>query len=200
MLNGNGRPVWRINIKFSGSLFRKAAAYVSLEPYDCFPLATYKIHAALQKQDAEHLAYVFLVVNVPDLTAKSIGDQFPKKEISSLLDLLVSPIGGKRDIEDRFVDRLVHNQHPIFEGALKKIRDANWYVLSARRADRLLREKLFERVYAVRVPGFARLFGKAELDMHFSLKQDLHELHGFLRELREGGLQRASSMLERGVI
>jgi hypothetical protein len=59
-------------------------------------------------------------------------------------------------------------------------------VLSARRADRLLREKLFERVYAVRVPGFARLFGKAELDMHFSLAQDLRDLHGFLRELRGG--------------
>lgn len=200
MLNGNGRPVWRINIKFSGSRFRKSAAYVGLEPDDCFPLATYKIHAALQKQNTEHLAYIFLVVNVPDLTAKSIGDQFPKKEISTVLDLLVSSISGKRDIEDRFVDVLVHRRHPVFEGALKRIRDARWYVLSARRADYLLREKLFERVYAVRVPGFARLFGKAELDMHFSLQDDLRELHGFLRELREGGLQRASSMLERGVI
>jgi hypothetical protein len=95
---------------------------------------------------------------------------------------------------------LVHRRHPIFEGAFKRIRDARWYVLSARRGDSLLREKLFERVYAVRVPGFARHFGKAELDMHFSLKQDLRELHGFLRELREGGLQRASSMLERGDI
>jgi hypothetical protein len=200
MLNGGRRPVWRINIKFSGSLFRKAAGYVGLEPDDCFPLATYKIHAALQKQNTEHLAYIFLVVNVPDLTAKSVGDQFPKKEISTLLDLLVSPINGKRDVEDRFVDVLVHRRHPVFEGAFEKIRNAQWHVLSARRADRLLREKLFERVYAVRVPGFARLFGKAELDMHFSLKQDLRDLHGFLRELREGGLQRASSMLERGDI
>ena len=55
-------------------------------------------------------------------------------------------------------------------------------MLSARRADHLLRENLFDRVYAVRVPGFARLFGKAELDMHFSLKEDLRDLHGFLKE------------------
>jgi hypothetical protein len=200
MLNGSGRPVWRINIKFHGAVFRKAAEYVGLDTDDCFPLATYKIYQALQKQDAEHLAYVFLIVNVPDLTAKSVGERFSSREISALLDLLVSPISGKRDLEDRFTQVLVERRHPVFERALEQIRNARWYVLSARRADRLLREKLFDRVFAVRVPGFARLFGKAELDMHFSLKEDLHELHGFLKHLREGGLQRASSMLERGVV
>jgi hypothetical protein len=200
MLNGSGRPVWRINIKFDGSPFRKSTEYVGLETDDCFPLATYKIHQALQKQDAEHLAYVFLIVNVPDLTAKSAGDHFSETEIATLLDLLVSPISGKRDLEDRFTQVLVERRHPVFEHALNKIRDAKWYVLSARRADRLLREKLFERVYAVRVPGFARLFGKAELDMHFSLKEDLRDLHGFLKDLREGGLQLSSSKLERGVV
>lgn len=200
MLNGSGRPVWRINIKFFGSLFRKSAEYVGLSPDDCFPLATYKIHAALQKQQTEHLAYVFLVVNVPDLTAKSVGDGFSAGELSPLLDLLVSPVSGKRDIEDRFTEALVTRSHPVFQKALDRIREANWYALSARRADRLLRTLLFERVYAVRVPGFARLFGKAELDMHFSLRNDLRELHEFLRELRDGGLQRASAMLERGDI
>jgi hypothetical protein len=200
MLNGSGRPVWRINIKFHGSPFRKAAEYVGLETEDCFPLATYKIHQALQKQEAEHLAYIFLIVNVPDLTAKSIGDQLPSSEISTLLQLLVSPMSGKRDIEDRFTHVLADRRHPVFERSLDRIRQAKWYVLSARRADHLLREKLFDRVYAVRVPGFARLFGKAELDMHFSLKDDLRDLHGFLKDLREGGLQRASSMLERGAV
>jgi hypothetical protein len=200
MLNGNGRPVWRINIKFHGSPFRKAAEYVGLETEDCFPLATYKIYQALQKQEAEHLAYIFLIVNVPDLTAKLVGDQLPEKEISTLLQLLVSPLSGKRDIEDRFTHVLADRRHPVFACALARIRRAKWYVLSARRADRLLREKLFERVYAVRVPGFARLFGKAELDMHFSPKEDLRDLHGFLKELNDGGLQRASSMLERGAV
>jgi hypothetical protein len=200
MLNGSGRPVWRINIKFHGSPFRKAVEYVGLETEDCFPLATYKIFQALQKQDAEHLAYVFLIVNVPDLTAKSVGNQFAEEEMATLLDLLVSPTSGKRDLEDRFTQVLVDRQHPIFVHALERIREAKWYVLSARRADNLLRKKLFERVYAVRVPGFARLFGRAELDMHFSLKEDLRDLHGFLKELHDGGLQRASSKLERGDI
>ena len=130
----------------------------------------------------------------------SIGDQLPEKDISTLLQLLVSPMSGKRDIEDRFTHALADRRHPVFARSLDRIRHAKWYVLSARRANQLLREKLFDRVYAVRVPGFARLFGKAELDMHFSLKEDLRDLHGFLMELREGGLQRASSMLERGAV
>ncbi len=120
MLNGSGRPVWRINIKFHGSPFRKAAEYVGLETEDCFPLATYKIHQALQKQEAEHLAYIFLIVNVPDLTAKSIGDQLPEKDISTLLQLLVSPMSGKRDIEDRFpmrwrTDGILPSHGPLIE-------------------------------------------------------------------------------------
>jgi hypothetical protein len=40
MLNSGRRPVYRINIKFFGSLFRKAQDWVGLAPDDCFPLAT----------------------------------------------------------------------------------------------------------------------------------------------------------------
>ncbi|PYQ40703.1 MAG: hypothetical protein DMF77_17825, partial [Acidobacteria bacterium] len=39
VLNGHGRPVFRINIKFHGTLFRNARALVDLEPEDCFALA-----------------------------------------------------------------------------------------------------------------------------------------------------------------
>jgi hypothetical protein len=42
---------------------------VSLEPDDWFPLATYKIFGALQKQQKEHLPYIFAIVGVPNLTA-----------------------------------------------------------------------------------------------------------------------------------
>lgn len=44
VLNGTNRPMFRINIKFYGSPFRKAQDLVGLEPPDCFALATYKIH------------------------------------------------------------------------------------------------------------------------------------------------------------
>src|SRR5581483_3198912 len=54
LLNGNDRPLYRLNIKLHGSLFRKARELVGLDPSDCFPLATYKIKSALDKQDEEH--------------------------------------------------------------------------------------------------------------------------------------------------
>ena len=53
VIDGAGRPVLRINIKFHGTLFRQAEEYVRLAPDDCFALATYKIHGALLRQDQE---------------------------------------------------------------------------------------------------------------------------------------------------
>jgi len=81
-----------------------------------------------------------------------------------------------------------------------EIGNAFWYVLSARRADRLLREKLFERMYSVRVRAFARNYRNAELDMHFSLHKDLTPLKSFLLSARERGLHGLAVDLERGVV
>jgi hypothetical protein len=105
---------------------------------------------------------------------------------------------GKRDFEDRLVDYVVDRRLPAFETTAARIAAADWYVLSARRADRLLREKLFERVYALRIRGFARAFRGAELDMHFSLAQDLIPLRRFLFTLRESGSTKVTTLLERG--
>jgi hypothetical protein len=83
-------------------------------------------------------------------------------------------------------------------GFLDQIRNALWRVLSARRADQLLRERLFERAYALRVPRFAMNYRGAELDMHFSISTDLHPLEDMLRILRDDGLHGLSVYLERG--
>jgi len=80
----------------------------------------------------------------------------------------------------------------------ERIRNALWRVLSARKADALLREKLFERAYALRARAFAKNYGGAELDMHFSVSQELVSLEELLRVLRDGGLQALSVYLERG--
>ena len=53
-----------------------------------------------------------------------------------------------------------------------RIRTAEWYVLSARKAFILLHSLLIERVYALRVRNFTQAFRGAEVDMHFSLKKD----------------------------
>ena len=77
VFNGSERQVFRINIKFHGAVFRRARDLVGLDPEDCFALATYKIHGALQKQEAEHLPYIFVIVGVPGLTGTAVGERIP---------------------------------------------------------------------------------------------------------------------------
>jgi len=206
ILNSHRRPVFRINIKFHGTLFRNAHNLVGLEPEDCFALATYKIFLGLQKQETERLPYLFVVVSVPGLTGSHVGSAIPE-DLAHLLSLVhASPkIQGKRAIEERVVTHLLEaGGAERFQAELadfrRKIDCAEWRVLSARRADRLLRELLFERVYAVRVRAFARNYRNAELDMHFSLQRDLTPLRDFLANLRERGLHGLAVDLERGVI
>ena len=51
VLNGKGRGIFRLNIKFFGSTFRRGAELVGLDPDDCFPLATYKNSQRGRKAD-----------------------------------------------------------------------------------------------------------------------------------------------------
>jgi len=206
VLNGQKRPVFRINIKFYGTLFRNAPGLVGLEPEDCFALATYKIFQGLQKHEAERLPYVFVIVGVPGLTGTSAGAAVPE-DLTHLVSLVhaASGVPGKRAIEERVVASLIDSEQPEpFRTELtcfrERIEAADWYALSARRANKLLRDKLFDRVYAVRVRAFARNYRNAELDMHFSLKQDLTPLRTFLTSAKERGLHGLAVDLERGVV
>ena len=199
MYNGQGRPVYRINIKFHGARFRRAAELVGLKPEDCFALATYKIDSAMKKQDEEDLPYFFAIVGVAGLTAAAVGDQIPR-DVTEAVSFLgrVPRKPSIRAIEDAAVEYLVRSNAAVATSTIDEIRKADWYMLSARRADRLLREKLFDRVFALRVRNFARAFGGAELDMHFSLAEDLTPFPEFLAALRERGPQAVSTILERG--
>lgn len=205
ILNGRGLPVFRINIKFHGTRFRNAAVLVGLDPADCFALATYKIYQALQKQEKEVLPYIFAIVGVADLTGALVGEAFPEDLVHLNSLILGSKISGKRDIEDRIVLHLLDTPQPdsvrtkVDEFA-RRIREAEWRVISARKADDLLRKKLFDRVYAVRVRAFARNYPNAELDMHLSLNEDLTRLQEFLDLLKTRGLHGLTAHLERGLV
>ncbi|PZR74631.1 MAG: hypothetical protein DLM73_07580 [Chthoniobacterales bacterium] len=202
--NGQGRQVFRLNIKFHGSQFRKAQELVGLAPEDCFALATYKIYSALQKQEREHLPYIFVVVGVPNLTGAVVGAAIPPELIEFATMARHAPrLEGKRKVEDAIVSALTSRPADFglsqtLDGFLEQIRNAVWRVLSARRADELLRKQLFERAYALRVRGFAMNYRGAELDMHFSISTDLHPLEDMLRILRDDGLHALSVYLERG--
>lgn len=199
LMNGKGRPVYRINIKFVGSVFRRARELVGLDPEDCFPLATYKIRSALEKQQADELPFLFIVVAVPGLPAEAVGSG-AEPLLQEFLSLVTHAQGipKKRAVQDAVVDLLERTNDQHFMQTLARIEHGEWYVLSARRADRLLREKLFDRVYALRIRGFAQQFRGAELDMHFSLAQDLTPLSRYLQTLREAGYPKVTTLLERG--
>jgi hypothetical protein len=182
LLNGGARPLYRFNVKFFGSIFRKAEM-VGLTPEDCFPLATYKILAALKQEKEEHLPYVFAIVGVPGLDAEAVAEIIPESDIRPVALLSQSTaVPRKRDFEDWLVDRIVEARAPAFMAAYQKIRNAPWYVLSVRRAEKLMHTMLFDRIYALSVPGFTRNFPGAEVDMHFSLLKDTVTLPDFLAE------------------
>jgi hypothetical protein len=201
VLNGKGRAIYRLNIKFFGSVFRRGAELVGLDPEDCFPLATYKILSALEKQDSEHLPYVFTVVGVPNLTAISLREHFSEEDIRIIaLITKSSKVSGKRALEEKLVTRIVEGKSKAYVEAYNRIRAADWYVLSARKAYEMLKSMFVDRVYALRVRNFTRQFGGAEVDMHFSLKKELANLKELFRVLREEGPTKTASLLERGTM
>ena len=201
VLNGAHRPVFRLNIKFHGTLFAHARPMVGLDPEDCFGLATYKVWQGMHKQQIEVLPYVFAIVSVPGLTAESVGVVVPTRLVHLASFAYAAQSSGKRDVEDGIVRHLIEDEQPE-EVAQRvaafavRVENAEWRVISARKADKLLRELLFERVFAVR----QRSFAKTQVNMHFSISQDLTPLGEFLRLWRERGPQGLASMLERGLV
>jgi hypothetical protein len=133
-----------------------------------------------------------------------VGAALPTDIVGFATRARTSPrLQQKRKVEDAIVKAIT--THPAdfglaetLDAFLDQIRNALWRVLSARRADQLLREKLFDRAYALRVPRFAMNYQGAELDMHFSISNDLHPLEDMLRILRDDGLHGLSVYLERG--
>jgi hypothetical protein len=199
LYNGQGRPIYRINIKFHGARFRRAPELVGLDPNDCFALATYKIFSALQKQEQEGLPYLFAVVGVPALSGDVVAADRPSDLAEAVaLTHQSKRATGKRDFEDAVVASIVRAHGHAFRRTDEPIVRAQWYMLSARKADKLLRTLLFDRVYAMRIRGFAQQFRAAELDMHFSLASDLVPLREFLTVLRKGGLTKVTTLMERG--
>src|SRR5438477_1987146 len=144
VLNGQGRQVFRLNIKFHGSQFWRAQELVGLPPEDCFALATYKIYSALQKQEREHLPYIFVIVGVPNLTGAVVGAAIPANIIEfATLARHSARMQGKRKIEDAIVKAITSRPAEFglterLAGFLRQIQAALWRVLSARRADLLL--------------------------------------------------------------
>ena len=114
LTNGKQRPLYRINIKYFGSAFRRAPEMVGLAPEDCFALATYKIRSGLEKQQTEGKPYFFAIVGVSGLTADVAGSQFPPEILEAAAVVLTSNAKQRRKFEDRLVDHVVAKNLPVF--------------------------------------------------------------------------------------
>lgn len=191
LIDPDGRPLFRMNIKFHGTLFVAAREYVNLDPEDCFALATYKISAALKRQMDEALPYLFLIISVPDFPRETI-----EKSISDDWAWLASISG--RNVEETIVRRLA--EEAWVEPIRNRIAQAEFRVLSARRAYNLLRDQLFERVHALRLRGFNRLFRGAEINMHLSLSREMIGYTELLELLADRGPVEVALRLDRGQI
>jgi len=194
LLNGGGKPICRMNIKFHGTLFRDATRYVGLAPEDCFPLATYKINNALKRQAREGLPYVFLILSVPELSAGDVGKLVPDEYVWAL-----TALKGKMAVEEKIVEVLRARASEVkFRPIFEKMPEGQFRVLGAQKAYNLLKEKLFDRVHALSLKGFNRRFRNAEVDMHFSMSQEMTPARTFLELVKKESPQKAAVLLDRG--
>lgn len=63
-----------------------------------------------------------------------------------------------------------------------------------------MKEKLFERVFALRQRAFTSAFRDPEIDMHFSLTQEMMPIREFLALVAAESPQRLTVLLDRGEI
>jgi hypothetical protein len=108
---------------------------------------------------------------------------------------------GKRDTEEAIVEKLLGPEYAArFEDIRGQISRSEFRVVSASRAERLMKDRLFERVFALRHRGFTRGFRNAEVDMHFSVSRELIPVREFLALVARESPQRLTVLLDRGEI
>ena len=86
--------------------------------------------------------------------------------------------------EEAIVRRLLTAEHRgQFRPIVERMPEGQFRIISAAKADRVLRANLFERVHALSLKGFTRRFRNAEVDMHLSLSRELTPVRTFLQLL-----------------
>jgi hypothetical protein len=127
----------------------------------------------------ERLPYVFLVLSVPELNAGEVAKLIPDDYVWTL-----AVLEGRRAVEEAIAERLrAPDYRQRFRPFFSRMPEGQFRIVSAQKAYNLLREKLFERVHALSLKGFTRRFRNAEVDMHFSLTEELTPVRTFLELL-----------------
>jgi hypothetical protein len=134
---------------------------------------------------------VFLIISVPEMPRQLVEQAIPDDW------MWLAAISG-RAVEEAIVEKL--SAEPWAEGARESVSHAEFRAISARRADTLLRQLLFERVHALRMRGFNQLFRGAEINMHLSFSQEMVAYPDFLSLLSERGPLELAVRMDRGEI
>lgn len=199
VLNGHGRRAFRINIKAHGTFFKEARKFVGLEPDDTFALATYKIRDANRRSKEEALPFLFAIVSSERLATGPIAARLPA-EVGLILDRLTlyKNVKGLRALENALVEVMVdpreYGADPLVADLWAAVREANWRVISAVKAEHLMTELMWQRVPAMAQRNFSGS-RESQPNMHFPLGQDMIDLDDLLAVLRAHGIQHVATKI-----
>ncbi len=202
-----GRPALSVNVKVHSSQFRNAPQVVGLAADDCFALALYKILSAFKQSRETGVPFLFLV-SIRWGIVEEVMRRVPE-EVGELVELVFrARAQGRRRAEDHLVQHAVGRLREIGTwGELIEIltREGDHRVLSAKKALDLFMDRFDPRCPALSIREFGRAFGgqrgvAAEVNMHFSISDEMEALGRLLSNLEREGLDWFRRLVEAGMI
>lgn len=180
-----------INVKVHSSQFEGAERFVGLAPTDTFALALYKILMGFKYQKEKGIPFFFVVSIRWEIVEEVM--RLIRREDQRLVHLIFQTRArGKKRAEDALVDDFVvgFRKRSEWNTLLQDLKNTGTHVvLSAQRAMNLFLEKFETRCPALTLGQFATKFrGRrglpAEINMHFSISQEMMPLAAFLDSLQ----------------
>lgn len=196
-----------VNVKVHSSQFRNAPDVVKLAADDCFALALYKILSAFKQTRETQVPFLFLVSIRWGIVEEVIARVPP--DLGEIVELVFrARAQGKRRAEDRLVQHAVGRLHEtgIWDELIAMLTsEGDHRVLSARKALDLFMDRFDPRCPALSIREFGRAFGgqrgvAAEINMHFSISEEMVPLDRMLSNLEREGLPWFRQRVERGMI
>jgi len=207
MQDRDGATAISVNVKVHSSQFRNAPDVVRLEADDCFALALYKILSGFKQTREIGVPFLFLV-SIRWGIVEEVMSRVPE-DLSELVELVFrARAQGKRRAEDRLVQHAVERLREA--GTWQELIDmltaeGDHRVLSAKKALDLFMDSFDPRCPALSVPAFGRGFAgtrgvPAEINMHFSIREEMEPLDRVLANLAREGIDWFRRLVDVGMI
>lgn len=181
----------RANVKVHATQFKKAKSFVGLDPEDCFALALYKILNGIKLERSTEIPFVFIVYvnwNVGETLQRDLYNKLRNTPMHEEINTLFSRRRRNRTEEDQLIDRVITYLKSInvWDEYVQLIRASNKRVISAEKGLNLVIEHLDSRIPTLKSSYLARriLTGGGEVDMHFSISEEMTDMWLFLQAIR----------------